>query len=284
MVEASMIESRESRRTFLKKLGWAAAGLAIGGVALDITLERHWVQVTRPRIAVPGLPAAFKGLRICQITDVHHGPYLGIEHVHDAVALAVEQKPDLFVLTGDLSHRKEWSVGPVWDAMTPLEAPLGVWSVMGNHDWWHGIEASRQGARDAGITMLDNRAVPLVRGGERLWLAGVGDLWEDEQDLAGALRGVPEDEPVIVLTHNPDYADEMADRRVKLMLAGHSHGGQIRPPLMGPLKVPNKMKYASGLVQTSVSQIYISRGIGMSILPFRFNCRPELPVFELMQA
>ncbi|MGI5816649.1 MAG: metallophosphoesterase [Armatimonadota bacterium] len=279
-----MADHTESRRSFLKKLGLAAGGIAVAGAGLDIAFERHWVEVTRPRIAVPGLPAAFDGIRICQLTDVHHGPYLAIERVHDAVSLAQEQRPDLFVITGDLSHKREWSVPPVWDAMSPLQAPLGVWGVMGNHDWWHGIAASREGAKRAQIGMLDNRAVPIVHRGERLWLAGVGDLWTDRQDLAGALRGVPDDEPVILLTHNPDYADEMADRRVKLMLAGHSHGGQICPPLMGPLKVPNRMKYAAGLVRTAVSQVYISRGIGMAILPFRFNCRPELPVFELARA
>jgi uncharacterized protein len=279
-----MDEVGESRRRFLKRLGWAAAGVAVAGAAADVAFERHWIEVTRPRVAVPQLPPAFEGLRICQITDVHHGPYLGIEHVHEAVELAVQQEPDLFVLTGDLSHKKPWSVAPAWDAMAPLEAPLGVWSVMGNHDWWHGIAASREGARRNGIGMLDNRAVALLRGGERLWLAGVGDMWTDEQDLSGALAHVPADEPVILLTHNPDFADEMVDARVKLMLAGHSHGGQICPPLMGPLKVPNKMKYAAGLARTDVSQIYISRGIGMAILPFRINCRPELPVFEVVGA
>lgn len=265
----------------MKRFGLATAGITLGGIGLDAGFERHWIEVSQPRIVLPGLPTAFDGLRICQITDVHHGPFLGIEHVHEVIELALEQKPDVFVLTGDLSHKKEWSVPPVWDAMTPLQAPLGVWGVMGNHDWWHGIEASREGARRAGVQMLDNAAVPIVRGGERLWLAGVGDLWADEQDLAGALAQVPAGEPVILLTHNPDYADEMTDRRVKLMLAGHSHGGQICAPLLGPLTVPNRVKYTAGLVRTDVSQVYISRGIGMSAVPFRFNCRPELPVFEL---
>ncbi len=279
-----MTDFGESRRAFLKRLGWAAGGLAVGGAGLDVAGERFWVQVTHPRIVVPGLPAAFEGLRICHLTDVHHGPWLSLKHVRKVVELALRQEPDVFVITGDLSHKHSRYVLPVWDAMTPLEAPLGVWSVMGNHDWWHGIGPSRRGAEAAGIRMLDNRATALERGGERLWLAGVGDLWEDEQDLTGALAQTPADEPAILLTHNPDYADEMKDARVKLMLAGHSHGGQICPPFMGPLKVPNKMKYAAGLVQTGVSQIYISRGIGMAILPFRMNCRPELPVFELVGA
>ncbi|MFW5868766.1 MAG: metallophosphoesterase [Armatimonadota bacterium] len=223
-------------------------------------------------------------MRICHLTDVHHGPFLAIENVHEVVELALAQSPDMFVLTGDLSHKKEWSVPPVWDAMTPLEAPLGVWGVMGNHDWWHGISASREGAKRAKIEMVDNRAAPIERGGERIWIAGVGDLWADEQDLEGALRDVPADEPVILLTHNPDYAEEMADPRVKLMMAGHSHGGQVCAPLLGPLTVPNRMKYAAGLVRTDASQIYISRGIGMAAVPFRVNCRPEMPVFELTRA
>lgn len=274
----------ESRRTFLKKLGFATAGIVGGGTALKLLGERHWVQVTRPRIRIPGLPADFEGLRVCQITDVHHGPFFDLERVHAAVALALEQSPDIFVLTGDLSHKRERYVPPVWDAMAPLQAPLGVWGVMGNHDWWHGIKASREGARHAGIEMVDNSAVPLERNGERLWLAGVGDLWGDEQDLPGALHDVPDDEPVVLLTHNPDFADEMHDPRVKLMLAGHTHGGQINLPLFGPPALPSRREYTAGLVQTDTSQIYISRGIGMSAVPVRFNCRPELPVFELTAA
>ncbi|MGI5816650.1 MAG: metallophosphoesterase [Armatimonadota bacterium] len=274
----------ETRRSFLKKAGLATAGAALGSAAIGIALGRDGVEVTHPRIAIPGLPEAFDGVRICQLTDVHHGPFLELESVHEAVDLAIDQSPDIFVLTGDLSHKKEWSVAPVWDAMRPLEAPLGVWGVMGNHDWWHGIAASREGAKYAGVGMLDNRAVPLVRGGERMWLAGVGDLWEDEQDLQGALRDVPADEPVVLLTHNPDYADEMTDSRVKLMVAGHSHGGQICPPILGPLGFVNRRKYTAGLVRTGVSQVYISRGIGMSAVPFRLNCPPELPVFELTRA
>lgn len=278
------MRNRESRRSFLKKFGLAAAGVALGGAALGLTPQNNWIEITRPRIAIPGLPTAFDGVRICQLTDVHHGPFLALEHVHDAVALALKQSPDMFVLTGDLSHKKEWSVPPVWDAMKPLEAPLGAWGVMGNHDWWHGIRASRDGAKHAKIGMIDNRAVPLERDGERMWIAGVGDLWEDEQDLQGALRDVPADEPVVLLTHNPDYAEEMDDPRVKLMLAGHSHGGQVRPPLLGPLGFVNKRKYTEGLVQTENSQVYISRGIGMAAVPFRLNCPPELPVFELVRA
>lgn len=274
----------ETRRTFLKKLGWAAAGLVVGGTGVDLAYEKHWVEVTTPRLTIRGLPEAFEGLRIGQITDVHHGPYLSLDRVEELVALAMRQQPDLFVITGDMSHRSEEYVAPVWEALGALRAPLGTWCVMGNHDHWHGLEASRRGAQEAGIGELRNRATPLERGGSRLWLAGVGDLWSDTPDLRAALQGVPPDEPAILLTHNPDFADEMDDARVKLMLAGHSHGGQVSPPLLGPIAVPCQRKYTRGLVRTPLSQIYICRGLGMATVPFRMGSRPELAVVELTRA
>jgi len=279
-----MTAHMESRRSFLKKLGWAAAGAVVGGTALDVAYEKSWVDVSTPRIAVPGLPAEFEGLRLCQITDVHHGPYLSLDRVHELMRLALRQGPDAYVLTGDMSHRSEKYVPPVWEALGQLEALMGVWCVMGNHDHWDGIEASRRGARDADIVELRNRAVPLVRGGARIWLAGVGDLWEDQPDVQAALRGIPADEVAILLTHNPDYADEVHDPRVKLMLAGHSHGGQVSLPLLGPIAVPCKRKYTRGLVPTDTSQVYICRGLGMATVPFRMGSRPELAVIELTRA
>ena len=115
----------------------------------------------------------------------------------------------------------------------------------------------------------------------RLWLAGVGDLWEDEQELDQALAGVPLDEPGILISHNPDYADDMSDPRVKLILAGHSHGGQVVIPVLGPVITPCRRKYAMGLVKTDVGQVYISRGLGVIAPPVRINCRPELPLITL---
>jgi len=279
-----MTAHTESRRSFLKKLGWAAAGVVVGGTGLDVAYEKTWVEVSAPRIAIRGLPPQFEGFRLCQITDVHHGPYLSLDRVYELMRLALRQAPDVFVITGDMSHRAPKYVPPVWEALGQLAAPMGVWCVMGNHDHWHGIEASRRGAERSGIVELRNRAAPLVRGDARIWLAGVGDLWEDEPDAQAALRGIPADEPVVLLTHNPDYADEVHDPRVKLMLAGHSHGGQVSLPLLGPIAVPCKRKYTRGLVPTDVSQVYICRGLGMATVPFRMGSRPELAVIELTRA
>ncbi len=278
---AAVSEPKQARRQFLKRLAWAGAGLLAGGLGLDAAYERRWLQVTRPRIAIPGLPAGLDGLIICHVTDIHHGPYLDLERVKGVVDLVLSLGADLIVLTGDMVHRSPDYIDPVWAELARLSAPLGVFCVMGNHDHWEGIEHSRAAARAARIPELNNRAIPISRQGARLWLAGVGDVYEDEQLLDQALADVPADEPAILLSHNPDYADEVHDPRVKLILAGHTHGGQVVIPLLGPPVLPAKPKYAMGLVRTDTSQVYISRGIGMATIPIRINCRPELPVITL---
>lgn len=281
---AAESQTKVSRRKFLKRLAWAAGGLLMGGCAVDAAFEKRWVQITRLKIAIPGLVSALEGLTICQVTDIHHGPFVSIEYVKRIVDLANSLKPDIVVLTGDHVYRSSEYTGPVWRELARLQAPLGVYSVLGNHDHWEGVERSRAAQAQAGIPELLNRNVPITFAWPRqarLWLAGVGDLWEDEQDLGQALAGVPPDEPAILLSHNPDYADDMNDPRVKLILAGHSHGGQVVIPGLGPVITPCHRKYARGLVKTDVSQIYISRGLGVIAPAVRINCRPELPLITL---
>ena len=273
-------QTRISRRKFLKYLAWGAGAL----LTADVAFERRWIQVTRPEITIPGLPLALDGLTMCQLTDIHHGPFVSIEYVRRIVDFANSLKPDIIVLTGDYVYHSPEYIEPVWEELARLQAPLGVYSVLGNYDHWEGIEDSRAAQAQAGIPELLNSSVPVGfvwPRRARLWLAGVGDLWEDEQNIDQALAGVAPDEPAILLSHNPDYADDMNDPRVKLILAGHSHGGQVVIPLLGPVKTPCQRKYAMGLVKTDVSQVYISRGLGLAIIPVRINCRPELPLITL---
>lgn len=280
-------QPRLSRRQFLKRLTWAAGGLLAAGCAVDAAFERRWIQVTRPQIVIPGLAPALNGFTICQLTDIHHGPFVSLDYVKRIVDLANSLKPDIIVLTGDHVYHSNEYIEPVWGELARLQAALGVYSALGNHDHWEGSPRTRAAQAQADIPELLNSSVPITfarpRGG-RLWLAGVGDLWTDEQRLDEALAGVPPDESAILLSHNPDYADDMNDRRVKLILAGHTHGGQVVIPLLGPVKVPCRRKYAMGLVKTDVSQIYISRGLGCIAVPVRFNCRPELPLIVLRRA
>lgn len=275
---------RIDRRRFFKRLAQVAGGALAGVTAAQLIFEDRWLQVTRPRISIPDLPSAFDGLCIGHLTDIHHGPYLSYARVNEIVDLASQLAPDLWVITGDLVYRSPKYIEPVWQSLGRLKAPLGVWCVMGNHDHWEGIALSRRAARAAGIACLDNDHTILRCAGERLWLAGVGDRWCHDQRLPKALRGLPREAVALLLAHNPEVADDMTDPRVKLMLAGHTHGGQVALPLFGPLLVPGQRRYASGLVRTQVSQVYVSRGIGMGVVPFRLNCRPELPVYQLHRA
>ncbi len=273
-------QTRVSRRKFLKYLAWGAGALLV----TDVAFERRWIQVTRPEIIIPGLPLTLDGLTMCQITDIHHGPFVSIEYVRRIVDLANSLKPDIIVLTGDHVYRSSEYTGPVWAELARLQAPLGVYSALGNHDHWEGITRSRAAQAQAGVPELLNTNAPVELAWPcraRLWLAGVGDLWEDEQKLDQALAGVPPDEPAILLSHNPDYADDLNDPRVKLILAGHSHGGQVVIPWLGPVTTPCRRKYAMGLVKTDASQVYISRGLGVIAPPVRINCRPELPLITL---
>ena len=138
----------------------------------------------------------------------------------------------------------------------------------------------------AGIIDLTNRGIALRRPGTLFHIAGVGDLWTDDQDLPRALSSVPEDGCAVLLSHNPDYLEDMDDRRVKLMLAGHTHGGQVDIPFLGAPVVPSKFgrRYASGLVERDWKRVYVTRGVGMSVMPVRFRCRPEVSLLTFEPA
>lgn len=274
-----------NRREFLRRLGCILAAGAIPGAVGYSLVEPGWLRVDRTMIPVPGLPPAFDGLRICQLSDLHHGPWVSLDHIGEAIDAANSLRPDLIVLTGDYVHRDSRYIEPVWRQMARLDAPGGVYAVLGNHDQWEdpSLNISRHMMKVAGITDLTNRGFHLSRTRRRLTLAGVGDLWTDTQKLHRALEGVPEDGAAILLSHNPDYNEEIDDARVKLMLAGHTHGGQIRLPIFGPLVVPSDygQRYAGGLVRQGSRLVYISRGVGLTVLPVRFNCRPEINLLTL---
>ena len=171
----------------------------------------------------------------------------------------------------------------MWEELGRLHAPLGVYAVLGNHDHWEGADATRQAMARAGISDLTARAAPLKRAGQRVWLAGMGDLWEEPTSLGQALRGVGPQDVAIAMTHNPDVFEQQHDPRAKLWLAGHTHGGQVYLPWLFRPWVPSRYrgKYRAGLVSREGCLIYVSRGLGCITPPVRLNCRPELPVIEL---
>ncbi|MBS3821670.1 MAG: metallophosphoesterase, partial [Phycisphaerae bacterium] len=211
---------------------------------------------------------------------------MGLDDARGAVDAANAARPDLVVLLGDYVSRADAITRALVEVLRSLRAPLGVYAVLGNHDYWTDAPAMIRIFDDAGVRMLTNDHAVLTRDGQPLCLAGVDDLMAGSPSLTDALADAPDDAPRLLLCHNPDYLDRMPrDVRVDLALCGHTHGGQVRLPLIGPPALPvGNRRYAEGLVRAPSCPAYVSRGIGMVSIPVRFNCRPELPVITLHSA
>jgi predicted MPP superfamily phosphohydrolase len=270
------------RRTFLRNTGLTALGAALGvGYA---RMESRWLVVEQVTLAVPNLPGAFKGKRVAILADFHHGPYAPLPYIAHAVDMANGLGADLVLLGGDYPHRGLQFIAPCVRELGRLRAPLGVYAVLGNHDHYDDAQPVVSAALwEAGISELTNRGRWIETGGEKLWLCGVDDYWRGVQDLPAALAGATKEDAVILLSHNPDYVEEIHDERVGLVLSGHTHGGQVRLPILGAPVVPSiyGQKYASGLVQGPVAKVFVTRGIGTITPPLRLFCKPEIVLITL---
>jgi predicted MPP superfamily phosphohydrolase len=281
-----------SRRTVLRwalGLPLATAAAAMGGVGYAYGLEPGWLAVEEVAVRVPDLPPALDGLVVGHLSDLHRGPYTSSAQVRTAVETCNALSPDLVVLTGDyVLYSAEYAASCVHE-LAALQAPLGVYAISGNHDYWTDIEVVTAELRAAGLTLLRNESWRLNVSGQPLWLAGVDDVLERHHDLGAALANVPRGEPALLLAHEPDFADEAGrdPHRILLQLSGHSHGGQVNLPFLGrPILPPLGLKYPAGLrrVPGSAMQVYTSRGIGVIAPPLRFNCRPEVALLTLERA
>jgi predicted MPP superfamily phosphohydrolase len=271
-----------NRRTFLRTA--AAAGVAAPVVAAGYGLaESTDLHIDRQTVAVPNLPAAFRGLTVALVTDIHHGPFTSQDDVSGVVRTTLALEPDLIVLGGDYHHADGKYIPGGFDRLAPLAAPLGVFGVLGNHDNWRGRKATQAGMKKARIEELTNAGVWLRWGGARLRLAGVDDLWTGKPDVAAAVGDATVDDAVLLVSHNPDLAERLTDRRVGLVLSGHTHGGQVAIPGYGPPVLPSSygMKYARGLVDAPLTRVYVSAGTGMSGIGLRLNCPPEVSLLTL---
>jgi predicted MPP superfamily phosphohydrolase len=286
-----------SRRGFLT---WGAYALGAGaGATLGyaLVLEPRRFVIARHTIALRGLPRALDGLRLVQLTDIHHGPWLSLGYVRAVVEAANGLEPDLVCLTGDYVHHSAAYIDPVVAELARLRPRVASVAVLGNHDWWEDVERMRAALAATEVVLLDNDRRVLTPGrrlvaaaAEGLAVCGVGDLWEDRPDYARALGGLPETLPRLLLSHNPDVAEEPGlvggGLRVDLMLSGHTHGGQVVLPGVGaPITSSHYgQKYARGLVQGPACPVFVCPGIGVSGLPLRFGVPPEIAVLELRTA
>jgi predicted MPP superfamily phosphohydrolase len=249
------------------------------------------LSITDYRLTPPGGPSGPR-LTNSVVADLHAGgPNMGAARVRQVVDAANTLACDLVVLLGDYfaTHRFVTEVVPpaVWAAeLARLRAPLGVYSILGNHDWWHGIESTRAALAQVRIPVMGNDVVLLGAGDRRFWLAGLGDQlayrlghsrFRGVDDLPGTLKKVSTADPVILLIHEPDIFTQIPDR-VSLTLAGHTHGGQIRLPLVPPFWAPSEYgaRFAYGHIVEQGRHMIVSGGIGTSQVPLRLGMPPEI--------
>ena len=250
-------------------------GLARGPSGLLARLDdAARLEITQHEWRLPRLPAQFDGLSVVQVSDLHYAPHLA--EALERIFYEIERlQPDLIALTGDFVtrlHDLPGLAGP----LARLRAPLGAYAVTGNHDWWTDVAEVERVLGEGGVRLLRNEYVALRRDDAALYLSGVDDLWSPTHDLARALDGIPRDGFVLLLAHNPDEIYQVPPERVDLILSGHTHGGQVTLPLIGPLVVPcRSAQFAHGLHRARGALLYINRGLGAGA-PFRFRCKPEV--------
>lgn len=273
-----------NRRTFLRnavRVGVAAT--AVGGTSYAF-FEAGWVRVDRRTIPLPRLPGAFQGTKVAFLTDIHHGPYIDLQYVASIVRTTNLLQPDLIVLGGDYSLRSPKYIGPCLEVLAGLRAPMGVFGVLGNHDYWHGLTETRDGLRSAKVTELTNAGVWFERTGERFRLAGIDDLWSGRPDVGAAVGDATRTDACLLVSHNPDVAEDLTDPAVGLVLSGHTHGGQVVFPGYGAPWAPSKygQKYLCGLVDAPATKVFVSRGLGVAAVPVRVGSRPEINLITLV--
>jgi predicted MPP superfamily phosphohydrolase len=265
-----------SRRSILQALTAVAAGTATGTAVHGYAFERHALGLTRTVLPMRDLPPAFDGLRIGFITDLHHSEFTGLDDIGRAADVVRAERPDLVLLGGDyVSYGDVRYAAPCAEALSTLDAPLGVFAVLGNHD---DDRVVPDALRRRGVRVLRDESTVVARGGNLLTLAGIRFWTRRQEDIARAI-GHPAG-PVLLAAHDPRRIYEGASLGVAGILAGHTHGGQIVLPVLGAV-LARKFPVAEGRLSRGATEMFVSRGVGTVVVPIRINCPPEVVIVTL---
>lgn len=281
-----MSDGELTRRRFILR-GLAAAGLA--GLSLtgaySTLVEPYAYELTETDIFLPNLPDAFENFRVALLSDIHHGHLFPLREVERVVRLTNDARPDLVALAGDYTTGRVRYIEPCAAALGRLRAPSGVFAVLGNHDHYTDGELTTRALVRHGINVLSNANTLLRRRGatDALQLAGLDDAGWGKADWTRALHGLDASLPSILLTHEPSAIDASEARGVSLILAGHTHGGQIRLPFVGaPARfLTDEFRRLAGLYEREGTQLYVTRGVGTVGLHARLGARPEIALIRI---
>jgi predicted MPP superfamily phosphohydrolase len=287
-----------SRRSFMWMIGGLlSTGMLGTGYARFVEPAR--IQIDEITLTLAHLPERLAGKRIAQISDVHVGEYFTPEQAAEAFQRVNRLGVDLLMLTGDFAtvrerdrtlrlRRREEALFSLIEPLRLVEVPMVA--AAGNHDHWGGLEPVARMLREAGVQLLRNEGVAVEDG---LWLAGVEDLWGGRPDLGAALRDAPARAVILLMSHSPDYFDNVLRREapVAAQFSGHTHGGQVRLPRLtpgpdglytyAPIVPEYGQRYPIGLRRIGERYVYTNRGLGCWPIPYRLNCPPEITVFTL---
>jgi predicted MPP superfamily phosphohydrolase len=276
-----------SRRNLFVGAGFLAAG------ATGVARETTHLEIRRQELALPDLPSELSGLKVALVADLHRGPAVSQNFLEEVVSRVNSLRPDLVLMPGDFVSKSPSYFKDITSALKGLNPRIGSFATLGNHDIWEGRDEATVALEAAGVRLLQNRSTYLSRllqitdtPCQGLCLAGVDDLWAGEPDLDMALGSVPSEVPVILLSHNPDVAETQNDSRVDVQFSGHTHGGQIVLPGLGPLATASAhgTKYVSGWAQGPRWKVFTTVGVGTSTIPVRVGASPEIVLFTLVGA
>lgn len=271
-------------KRIFKNLGLVTTIIIILGLSYSY-YEARDLKVVNYVFSHQDIPQAFDNKKIVFISDIHCNTYFPPEKVKELVSRVNDLNPDIIVLGGDNTAKESAVSSPFFDEIKELKATYGVYSVLGNHDFWEDAELIQKGLKNSGFNICDNHSYWIHEGSDSLKIGGVGDLWEDRQLLENTIDDVSESDFCILLSHNPDYIEEIETNKVDLMLSGHTHGGQVTllglyapvMPAFGKPHLPQTgQKYRYGWKVKDDINLYVTTGVGMGNFPFRFFAPPEI--------
>jgi uncharacterized protein len=269
---------------------------AAGAVALagdSVLLEPNRPRIVRQDFFLPRWPERMNGFTVALLSDFHYDPYFSVHPLHAAIPMVNDLRPHLIVLTGDFvtaplvgdDRKAAFAAEPCARLLRQMTAPHGLWAVLGNHDEATDHKHVARALQTENIQVLANQSQAIEGNGARFWLAGVNDVISKTADLSKTLRTVSANEAVILLAHEPDFADHAAKFPIDLQLSGHSHGGQIRIPFLPPFYLPTLgKKYVLGTYRVGPLTLYTNAGLGTIGVPARLNCPPEITLLTLRRS